>query len=373
MLSIARSRLSLPFQWAFLLVNGLGVFFGFVYNHQTPDLYVTNAHHKNGWAANIIAVVWAAVAVVKHYADRSRVDSTMYQPVTTEAMEEHQHTSQPFRSHHFNWSRDSGQGTERNTASLQPSRTNSLNSDGDQPPLHKPYRDDESDDDAEDLEKRDFLRDSALDRLLSRFAPRVSSGRPLKLLTILYIILERGIIPLGFITAATGVIAYGGIARAIHVFNVLAHFIKGGIFFWYGLLTFGRWMGCFADFGWAWNIKPGKEVVGGRAKVPNAEFTESFVIWFYGASNVFLEHLAAWGKPWTAMDLEHISITILFFGGGLVSLFFLRKALFVWHQRLTRVSAWHARRVSKSPKAVEQLRVRAALRPHWLQTRVAIT
>lgn len=54
--------------------------------------------------------------------------------------------------------------------------------------------------------------------------------------------------------------------------------------------------------------------------MPTAEFMESFVIWLYGATNGFLEHMAAWGGAWTAQDLEHVSISIMFFGGGLVSL-----------------------------------------------------
>lgn len=56
------------------------------------------------------------------------------------------------------------------------------------------------------------------------------------------------------------------------------------------------------------------------SKYPSAEFTESFLIFFYGSTNVFLEHLAAWGSEWTAEDFEHISITIMFIGGGLVSI-----------------------------------------------------
>lgn len=79
-------------------------------------------------------------------------------------------------------------------------------------------------------------------------------------------------------------------------------------------------MGCFAELGWAWNIKPPESVVSSRkARVPSAEFVESFVIFLYGSTNVFLEHLAAWGAAWSAQDLEHVSITIMFFGGGLVS------------------------------------------------------
>ena len=80
-------------------------------------------------------------------------------------------------------------------------------------------------------------------------------------------------------------------------------------------------MGCFADFGWAWNVKPTKEMVGRwRAALPSAEFVESLVIFIYGVSNVGLEHLAAWGSAWTSQDLEHISITIMFFGGGLLGM-----------------------------------------------------
>jgi hypothetical protein len=54
--------------------------------------------------------------------------------------------------------------------------------------------------------------------------------------------------------------------------------------------------------------------------VPSAEFTESFVIWLYGASNVFLEHLNNAGSAWSASDIEHVSITALFFGGGLLGM-----------------------------------------------------
>jgi hypothetical protein len=70
----------------------------------------------------------------------------------------------------------------------------------------------------------------------------------------------------------------------------------------------------------AWNIKLTKNTGGKRERtVPSAEFVESFLIFFYGSTNVFLEHLGGWGGEWSSGDLEHISITIMFFGGGLVS------------------------------------------------------
>lgn len=44
-------------------------------------------------------------------------------------------------------------------------------------------------------------------------------------------------------------------------------------------------MGCFACFGWAWNIKPDRSEVGQwAAAVPSAEFVESFVIFLYGCT-----------------------------------------------------------------------------------------
>jgi hypothetical protein len=124
----------------------------------------------------------------------------------------------------------------------------------------------------------------------------------------------------------------------IGIFSGLAHWSKGGIFFWMGILSLGRWSGSFGELGWvscapslmsgscsgnsnksspkAWNARPKGS---SRAWRPSAEFAESALIFTYGATNIFLEHLGGWGGEWTSQDLEHISITILFIGGGLVS------------------------------------------------------
>ena len=79
-------------------------------------------------------------------------------------------------------------------------------------------------------------------------------------------------------------------------------------------------MGSFSDLGWSWNVKPPANVVGSRrAATPSAEFVESLLIFIYGSTNVFLEHLGSDDGKWTAADLEHVSISVMFFGGGLVS------------------------------------------------------
>ena len=50
------------------------------------------------------------------------------------------------------------------------------------------------------------------------------------------------------------------------------------------------------------------------------EGLESILIFFYGSTNVFLEHLAAAGGAWTAKDLQHVSIAFMYIGAGLCGL-----------------------------------------------------
>ncbi|KAL9058620.1 MAG: hypothetical protein Q9162_001627 [Coniocarpon cinnabarinum] len=332
MVSIARSkRLIIPAHLAFLIANGLGVYLSVIYDAKTPDRYPSNAHHKMGWIFTWLGVAWASMSILRTF---TTTKHDGYQRISNEALAEHQQMTagaQPISGfHNYRWSRDSGQGTEPNTASLTSnSRTNSWNSSNGNLPFRKHYRDFSEAENEEDVgadsddEKRGFLRGStAADRFvmskLSRFSP---GSRAVAVMSFFAILLERCILVFGFVEIATGWVTYAGTAKGHHVFNTLAHLIKGGIFFVYGFLTFGRWLGCFADFGWAWNVKPPAETVGkAKSRVPSAEFVESFVIFLYGASNVFLEHLTAWGEEWSAMDLEHISITVMFFGGGLLGM-----------------------------------------------------
>lgn len=171
--------------------------------------------------------------------------------------------------------------------------------------------------DADDVEKQGLLGNAAVQNVTSRISAKLSR-RTWVFVSAVYNAIDWTSLLLGFFTLGSGTVVYGGVFRGDNIFNGLAHSVKGGIFFWYGLLTLGRWMGCFAEFGWAWNVKPPVRAVNTwKARVPSAEFVESFVIFIYGASNVWLEHLAAWGDAWSAMDFEHVSISIMFFGGGL--------------------------------------------------------
>ena len=119
--------------------------------------------------------------------------------------------------------------------------------------------------------------------------------------------LERVLVFAGFIQLLTGIVIYTGGCRGDHINICLAHLIKGGIFWCYGLVTFARYLGSFSELGWAWNRLP----VASRKGVPTAEFVESLVIFLYGISNTWMERFGAKpGDPYTTRQVQHISIAV---------------------------------------------------------------
>ena len=327
MLSAARSRLAIPSQFVFLVVNGIGILTSVVYDASTPDLYANNAHHKIGWAVTWIAVVWVLLGLFNYYVQRLQkaahtefsTNDTASQTVAHYRRLQDYNLRQDCR-----WSDDSGHGTERNSTSIcADSRSPSSEEIYHKPEQpQQPYLEDNDDeDDQGHAERRGFLDKSSMDRLFPIRISQALSDRASTAIDITYVVLERFQVILGFLAITTGLITWTGLFNGLSVMNGLAHWIKGGMFFWFGILTLGRWMGAFTDFGWAWNVRPEYPLVTKFAsKMPSAEFGESFVIFLYGATNVFLEHLAAWGSAWTAGDLEHLSITVMFFGGGLLGM-----------------------------------------------------
>lgn len=119
--------------------------------------------------------------------------------------------------------------------------------------------------------------------------------------------LERILVFAGFAQLLTGVVVYTGGCRGSHVNICLAHLIKGGLFWCYGLITFARFLGSFSELGWAWNRIP----VTHRKNVPTAEFVESLVVFLYGISNTWMERFGAKaGDPYTTRQVQHISIAV---------------------------------------------------------------
>jgi hypothetical protein len=218
MLSIARSRLALASQFLFLVVNALALLLGFIYNHRTPELYPNNAHSKIGWIMTWIASAWIVMALINAYAVRSRTGSigqdarhelNVANMAQYQRIHDLQISSAPSR-----WSNDSGQGTERNSASLYGhSRSPSVESEQGRflDATHR-YTHDAEEDLDDEIEKRSFLRGTAVDRFFSHNVAKFAVGKPLVVLRFLYVMIERTIIVQGFIAVASGTIVYGGIA-----------------------------------------------------------------------------------------------------------------------------------------------------------------
>ncbi|AET38209.1 Tvs1p Ecym_2486 [Eremothecium cymbalariae DBVPG len=115
------------------------------------------------------------------------------------------------------------------------------------------------------------------------------------------------------------------------IFNLLAHWIKGGVFILLGLISLARYSGAWSSYGWAWNKtlylksdNTDNTSLGYRFFTPRGTITmeavESFLIFFYGSTNIFLERLANPHGKWAAKDLQHVSIAFMFIGSGLCGL-----------------------------------------------------
>jgi hypothetical protein len=331
---------------------------GTAYNAQTPDLYPHNAHHPIGWIVTWVVSAQVVVSLLRRVGGAL----TGAAPTNTAAdqLAEERRAFIPLPSGraasyfgHYRLSNDSGQGSEPTTESL---RSNSFSTLADRD-AQEPHPDKELHDDDDELDgpamPMPMQASPAPRSRTALMALKVVSSRVWKYIDFGYKTVDRIILPFGFIAYITGIATMGRLfvsaclpavlsclfphwrelfhhlpahkesfllttynQEGTAIYSGLAHWIKGGIFFWMGLLTLGRWSGSFHEAGWAWNLRPQRKA--GKRWTPSAEFVESALIFIYGSTNIFLEHLGSRDGVWTPSDLEHFSITVLFLGGGSV-------------------------------------------------------
>lgn len=218
MLSLAKSRYTLIIQFVFLGTNAIGLLLATIYNAQTPDLYPNNAHHKIGWIVTWIVAAQVTISLLGKVADvfsKKHVISYAsephgFLPVSTEGdtneyrvhNDRISHRDSPYRLSHD--SNDSGQGTEPNTDSL---RSHSLSTLGDEHeiPLESAHKEFEDEDDLEAMPFSSATRGG----LLAEKATKVVSSRVWKYIDLLYCIIDRIILPLGFVMLTTGIVTFG--------------------------------------------------------------------------------------------------------------------------------------------------------------------
>jgi Domain of unknown function (DUF2427) len=224
MLSIARSRLAVPTQLLFLALNGCGIFFGIFYNVNTPDLYENNAHHKIGWIATWVVTAQVAMSMLFAFSGRRKKEDTAapaeraaFLPISVEAMAQHQQLHNPQGYKDIRWSRDSGQGTERASSSLQsrdmsPTDATRTREDYGRELHQKPEpEDDDNEDQEERPHRRSFLHNIFAHKFLERRVPVLFSQRTLKVLEAVYNGIDCIILVLGFIALVSGGVTYAGI------------------------------------------------------------------------------------------------------------------------------------------------------------------
>jgi hypothetical protein len=208
MLSISRSRYTLPVQFLFLALNAVGVLLVTIYNASTPDLYPNNAHHKLGWILTWVMSAQLVIGVISAYAgrkDSNRGEQTAFMPISADAMAQHQRMHSPRLAEMYRFSNDSGQGTEPNTESL---RSQSISSHGeDELPEVRQVREE----DDNDVEKQGLMHGSRVDKYLSNRIPGLLSSKVLRIFQFFYDVVDRLILILGFAALATGMITYGGL------------------------------------------------------------------------------------------------------------------------------------------------------------------
>ncbi|KAK9245151.1 hypothetical protein V1506DRAFT_539311 [Lipomyces tetrasporus] len=343
MLSIAKSPLHTPIHVAFLSVVALGLAPGVVYKSRAPDLYPNNVHSKSGWILVVLLALHFVSGIFKTLLCWALAKPVDARPSSQQYAAADTSDVTPRLSHE---SHDSG-----NAASY----SGSVTLDGYEDETDELYSSEfgyhytdaehggreyvlETDDDLEKLRLRHHPlsaeykvqryianRLQPLRRLLGRLPDRLLSNFH-TLTCVIFALFNRPMVIYGFFQITTGVITATCIGRSNKVFGMLAHIIKGAVFVWMGILTFGRVLGAFANLGWAWNLRPpvprARQSLGARFFQCSMEMIESGLIFFYGVTNIFMEHLGNQDGKWSHKDLQHASIAFMFIGGGLCGLLF---------------------------------------------------
>ncbi|KAL0095043.1 hypothetical protein F4703DRAFT_1821956 [Phycomyces blakesleeanus] len=322
MFGIARSSLHLPTQILCFITAMFGFFFAKLYGHTTPHLYAGNSHHSMGWSLFLLLIVQMSVGVLR------KVANAVGRMNTTSSYDQLENVRLVRSS-----SSSSSSHPDRHSVS---SSADTLHHNGEDQGYTFTKHEGNEDEEDEDDQAFDCLEDDPLNSIDLNIQPKsrwyhrfdftnripYSVKRVFKTLAHnpltttcfrhFHQILGRVFPVLIFVQTLSGLVVYHGVCRSWAVLGCIAHLIKGGIFFFYGIVTFGRYLGAFANRGWAWNrVDNGSKF--------SFEMIECGLIFTYGITNTWMEHFGQ-DSAWTHKDLEHASLAFMWWWCGLVGI-----------------------------------------------------
>ncbi|KAL7332414.1 hypothetical protein PS15p_204464 [Mucor circinelloides] len=338
MLGIAKSSLHVPIQMLAFCFAMVGFFFAKLYGHSTPHLYKGNSHHTLGWILFLFLIAQMSVGVVRKVANAIGRNSSNHYERLQEEHHQSLHHSAPSSASSSDGSSHSASSDRHSEASGETLHMNEFEFDKHHGPRHN-YDDEEEEQD--ELQEGDHLvnnmstgttqKEPIVMRMFNTVSPYIPSIVKNSFVMLAYnpftkvvcryfhMIMGRTFIVLIFVQTLSGLVVYHGVCRSWEVLGCIAHLIKGGIFYFYGIATFGRYLGAFANRGWAWNRVDG-------ASGYSFEMIESSLIFVYGITNTWMEHFGQ-DSAWTHKDLEHASLAFMWWWCGLIGILVESRAI----------------------------------------------
>ncbi|KAI9574531.1 hypothetical protein HD554DRAFT_2010558 [Boletus coccyginus] len=288
---------------SFYALSALGCATSSLYRKLTPDMYDGSTHSTHGYLLLLLNIALSAVDILAFFC---RLYAFCTAPSKLDLRQFWRSVVLGNQDAHPSPSQYSGLVSEdpEEYDDMKP-----MSSYGHRPSLSDPVIFD-ADSPRSSRHSDDTLRDSTDDSILVPKQPlllrRISQAA--------YATLERFLVFAAFGMVLSGVVVYTGGCRDSYINGCLAHLIKGGIFWCYGLFTFARFLGSHSEMGWAWNISPIGNTI-------SAEFVESAAIFLYGITNTWMERFGANpGDPYTTKQVQHISIAVMFWFAGLIGM-----------------------------------------------------
>ncbi|KAL7415515.1 hypothetical protein BDY24DRAFT_337910 [Mrakia frigida] len=328
---------STPILFLTLLLALIGLLSSAVYKSRTPDLYAHNSHGPLGWIVVVLLLAlsgwdfWRACEEMKEGGWKTKMLRLVGVPSRKEARETYELVGDVRREeqvglHTIQEGEEEEEGDEEKLGSIQLSSP--VGPEEEEVVLFSPSSPAESpfgrvDEELSPRSSTSTLRHhhhhshshSSQHQPILSPAPTRLQGVLLGFLSFLWFLVPV----LGVASFLSGITVYSGACRAEYSNGCFAHLIKGAIFLLYGLATFARYLGSWAEYGWAWNVRPTSRRTRKRGgwRVPSAEAAECTIIFLYGLTNTWMERFGALpGSSFTIHQVQHISIALMFFFGG---------------------------------------------------------